>query len=385
MVCEAIDSVLAQTYRDFEVIVVDDGSTDNTREVLQKYGDSIRYIYRENGGQCAALNTGLAHARGEYIAFLDSDDLFLPRKIEVQLKGFDRFPNVGMIYSRSYRFDKTPQTGGRRLEEVNDLVAEMQDIFEKMLLLRKAPLIHETLVRRDCFSQVGNFDEKVAVAADHYIWLRVTAHYRVAFVDATVAGYRQHTDQASQAARRQGKYVADLDYILRRVAADLPAMRQTPHVYQSIQRARALLNVERACYTFSADDERRGIERLREALSSGELLREDGEQIIQIVTNYGDAFDAGDASYAKSTGLLHAVWDNLPPRYRYLRKHLRRHLSFRHHDRACLALKRGETIAAAVEAIRWLRYREPWRVPSFVKRALTGAGVRLRRNHVQGL
>ena len=89
MVCKAIDSALNQTYKEIEIIVIDDGSADNTQELLvQKYRDTIRYFYQENRGVAGARNAGIQESRGEYIAFLDSDDMWMPTKLEAQMKIF---------------------------------------------------------------------------------------------------------------------------------------------------------------------------------------------------------------------------------------------------------------------------------------------------------
>ena len=86
LICETIDSILAQTYKDYEIIVVDDGSTDNTQEVLKRYGDKVRYFYQQNQGQASAWNFAVRQSSGEYIALLDSDDLWLPQKLECRQK-----------------------------------------------------------------------------------------------------------------------------------------------------------------------------------------------------------------------------------------------------------------------------------------------------------
>ena len=93
-VTHAIDSVLAQTYTDYEIIVVDDGSADNTKDVLLPYMDRIRYIYQENAGLSAARNTGIKAAKGDWIAFLDSDDEWLPGKLAVQMRAVERHPQL---------------------------------------------------------------------------------------------------------------------------------------------------------------------------------------------------------------------------------------------------------------------------------------------------
>ncbi|MCK4819314.1 glycosyltransferase family 2 protein, partial [bacterium] len=93
-ITQAIDSVLAQTYTDYEIIVVDDGSTDNTKEVMEPYMDRIRYIYQENAGVSAARNTGIKAAKGDWVAFLDSDDEWLPGKLAVQIRAVERHPQL---------------------------------------------------------------------------------------------------------------------------------------------------------------------------------------------------------------------------------------------------------------------------------------------------
>ena len=112
-ISEAIDSVLAQTYTNYEIIVVDDGSTDNTSQVVKAYGDRVRYIYRENQGVASARNLGIAKAEGEYIAFLDQDDLFFPNKLSEQLNCFELHPEAGIIHSGWLRINHCGEILGK--------------------------------------------------------------------------------------------------------------------------------------------------------------------------------------------------------------------------------------------------------------------------------
>ena len=105
LVSEAINSVLNQTYQDFEIIVVDDGSTDETCEKLRPYQDKIKYVYVKNGGAAYARNVGMKIARGKYIAFLDSDDLYYPYKIELQADFLDRFLGIHLVCTEISAFD----------------------------------------------------------------------------------------------------------------------------------------------------------------------------------------------------------------------------------------------------------------------------------------
>src|SRR5437867_1708261 len=104
-VVEAVESVLNQSFQDREVIVVDDGSTDDTRERLERFRGRIRYIYQRNKGLPAARNTGIRAARGAYVAFLDSDDLWLPEKLALQVPILDTRQQVGMVYTDAHLFD----------------------------------------------------------------------------------------------------------------------------------------------------------------------------------------------------------------------------------------------------------------------------------------
>jgi glycosyltransferase involved in cell wall biosynthesis len=104
---EAIQSVLDQTYQDFEVIVVDDGSTDDTRSVLDRFGDRITCIYQANQGKSIALNRGIAVSRGRYLAFLDSDDCWLPHSLQARLAAFEDDPELGVVYGRTLVIDET--------------------------------------------------------------------------------------------------------------------------------------------------------------------------------------------------------------------------------------------------------------------------------------
>src|SRR5437867_1504366 len=145
MVCETIESVLAQTYKDFEIIVIDDGSTDNTREMLKQFGSKIKYIYQNNQGQAMAMNNGIKISEGEYFANIGDDDLWLPEFLEYQTAVLDKNPEFAFVCSGLYFIDgvgkifKTSTEGSKRQKTFDDLV---QDNF----------VFHLTaLVRRKCF------------------------------------------------------------------------------------------------------------------------------------------------------------------------------------------------------------------------------------------
>lgn len=164
---EAIDSVLAQTYPDYEIIVVDDGSTDETREVLARYGDRISYIYQENAGVSAARNRGIKEARGEWIAFLDSDDEWVPEKLKKQLQCLDRYPDACGVVCDSEIF---ADDAVKRLFELRRVASDGDPCqLESRPLIRvlDAQFCTPTWVfRKSAISMAGGFDESISLYED---------------------------------------------------------------------------------------------------------------------------------------------------------------------------------------------------------------------------
>lgn len=183
-----IDSVLNQTYRDFEHIVVDDGTTDGTAEALKSYGNRIKYIRQENRGTAAATNAGVRASSGEYIAILDSDDAWLPQKLERQMPIFDQFPDTAAIYSHAYVID----AAGKLKEGVLLGQPFSQDgAFADLLRDDPIPLL-TAVVRRDCVDRLGGFNEGLPSISDWDLWIRISARWPIAFVPEPLALYRIH-------------------------------------------------------------------------------------------------------------------------------------------------------------------------------------------------
>lgn len=194
-----VESVLSQTYRDFEVVIVNDGSTDESDgEILRFLPDArIRYVRQANAGQAGAKNTGIGHSRGRYVAFLDADDRWDARKLEKQLPLFSD-PRVGVAFSRSRFIDE----GGREIPFVHRSkhLRPRSGSVAKHLLFDNFVPFSSSVVRRACFERAGAFDETLPMAIDWDLWLRISLEFDFAFVDEELISYRSgHRGQMSGA------------------------------------------------------------------------------------------------------------------------------------------------------------------------------------------
>jgi glycosyltransferase involved in cell wall biosynthesis len=193
---QAIDSALAQTYRPCEIIVVDDGSTDNTSEVLSGYGNKIRAFTQPNGGPASARNRGIQCVQGEFIAFLDADDFWLPHKLERQLDVLRAFSGTAMISTEMVAITNEsgmavdPVKGGTPISSTS--IIRLRDLLEY------APMIPSSvLIPKEYFRVLGFFDESLQGAEDMEMWWRVACHYPIVRVDERLTGYRVHSGSIS--------------------------------------------------------------------------------------------------------------------------------------------------------------------------------------------
>ena len=195
IVKEAIDSVLDQDFSDYELIVVDDGSDDNTREILGAYGTAITVLQQPNRGVSAARNRGIAAAAGGLIAFLDSDDLWLPGKLKTQVKFFEE--NADAVVNQ------TQEIWIRNGIRVNP--KKRHHKFSGMIFERSLALClvspSAVMIKKSLFEAVGVFDENLPACEDYDLWLRISCRYPVHLNDFPLIIKRGgHDDQLSKAA-----------------------------------------------------------------------------------------------------------------------------------------------------------------------------------------
>jgi len=202
MVKEAVASVLAQEYEDLELIVVDDGSTDGTAEEIRKYGGRVKLLLNtENRGVSAARNKGILHAKGKYVAFLDSDDLWVKGKLKIQAAFLDENPHYPLCY--------TDEIWIRRGKRVNPRIKHAKFsgwIFDKCLpLCTISP--SSAMMRKTLFAKVGLFDEALPVCEDYDFWLRISIRFPIFFINRKLIIKRGgHPDQLSQRSWGNDRY-----------------------------------------------------------------------------------------------------------------------------------------------------------------------------------
>lgn len=188
---EAIDSALVQTYKDIEIIVINDGSTDNTEEIAKSYGDKIRYYSKENGGVSTALNLALREMNGEYFSWLSHDDVYYPEKISRQIDQLASFEKENVVLYSNYDFidEKSRITTTARFSH------EMLVSKPEYALLRSAINGCTLLIPKKAFDEYGFFDENLKCTQDYDMWFRMMKTYDFMHMSEVLVKYRAHSQQ----------------------------------------------------------------------------------------------------------------------------------------------------------------------------------------------
>lgn len=214
----AINSVLSQSYEDYEIIVVDDGSTDDTEKIVNELStDKLRYVYQENKGRSAARNYGIKLARGEYVAFLDSDDTFTPSKLEFQVQILDYNPCYGLVYSYAKIIDENGDYLNAQYE--GNLSGW---IYPDLLFIRNNVITTPTvMVRARILAELGGFDESMDICEDLDLWCRIAREYQVKQICQPLAIIRI----------RSSEQINILEFMAGRTRYYKNAISQNPHLY----------------------------------------------------------------------------------------------------------------------------------------------------------
>lgn len=230
---QAIDSALKQTYRDFEIIVVDDGSTDGTRALVAVYEESVRYVYQSNQGASAARNAALSRSNGEFIAYLDADDLWRPDKLSRQVEFLDAHPNCGLVHTEVSVIDEQDTVLHACFnQDTKRPIPHGQCVRD--LLLRSHIQTLTVLERRTAFDDAGKFDSRLPVAQDYLHWISVSLQgYGVGYLPEPLGQYRWRTGSLMSSERR---LLGDFVKIYEILSTEYGLERsQAPEIMQLVQ------------------------------------------------------------------------------------------------------------------------------------------------------
>ncbi|MDX9703487.1 MAG: glycosyltransferase [Candidatus Auribacterota bacterium] len=253
---DTIDSVLNQTFDDIEIIVVDDGSTDNTSELMARYvsrfPDKIKYIKQRNQGPAIARNTGASYGNAEYIAFLDSDDLWLKEKLETQLAFFEKYPEYSFSYSDVYAMDEDGNIGKTMMRLKHPVSGE----FFYNLLKENFISLPTSMIRRKCFDKVGGFsaDPQIISTEDHHLWLKMARYYKGGYIDKPLAKYRIHSGSLSSQCICQRKREL---LVIDKIAQEFPDMYATGLKHFRDAKSRLNFEIGFICYRNNEFDKAR--------------------------------------------------------------------------------------------------------------------------------
>jgi glycosyltransferase involved in cell wall biosynthesis len=229
-IAETLQSIIAQTHQSWECIVVDDGSTDNTEKAVAEIAQKeprIKYIYQANQGASAARNNGLKHASGDYIQFLDADDLLERKKLEVHVNFLNENRHVDICYGDARYFPSdNPQQRWFRLTEIGEPWIHELNADESVLaafVTNNIP-INTALLRRNVINHVGVFDERIKFVEDWDFWFRCAKHemsFQFIRAEETLALIRSHGSSLTQIAKRRFEHLSHLTFLRNKFAQSL--------------------------------------------------------------------------------------------------------------------------------------------------------------------
>jgi glycosyltransferase involved in cell wall biosynthesis len=354
---QAIESALGQTHADLELIVVNDGSTDDTREVIRAFADPrLRYVEQENQGLSAARNAGLRGAWGRFVSFLDADDLFLPTKLADLLAALTADPEADLAAGQALPIDEQGHRVGHAFDR--PLPADPAD------LLFGNPLhVGSVLLRRAALDRVGAFDVSLRSYEDWDMWLRLArAGCRLRWVDRPVSLYRFHTHQMTRdGAQMTAASLAVLDKFFAESA--LPAAWE-----QRRDRAYSEAYLRAAANAYLAGETAAAQHHLERAIDlQPALLDDDARPLADRFSAWTELPKTGDP-----VNFLDTIYRHLPPRLDSLRRRRKEEIGRMTLRQAFEAYRVGDWTKTRSALRRLIRYRPAW----FVRRGVASILIR---------
>lgn len=359
-VARAIDSVLRQTLQDFEIIVVDDGSTDDVQQVLERYGDRVFYIYQEHRGCSAARNRGISEARGEYIAFLDADDWWLPAKLEKQVEALSLDATVGLVHAGYYLCG----VDGRILRAIHPWPGNDpgSNVFDQLLFRQFIGSPTFVMVRTAICQELGGFDESMAGGEDWDLWLRLALRCKVAYINEPLACYQMQTGDIAQRMASRRTSEAWL-HMIDKLFDQIEVQQCYGHL---LVHARAVAFVRAALLDLSVGNVADARERLRHGISANpQLFMPPLKEIFDLIAETATKWGQQSIPISHSLAMVDQFYDILPAPQRTLLSAYKRKLKARlcavqfysahaRKDRRSMQLLGAYTI---VQDVSWLSNR----------------------------
>ena len=312
---DTVESVLAQTFRDFELIVVDDGSTDNTCAVLKPYADAgqLTYIYQDNAERAVARNTGLRHATGEYLAFVDADDVWMPHKLQQQVDVLDAHPNVAIVYGAARYIDPQGQPvlyQGRAVDEETSTELLIQDhsrrLVEGNTLCGGGSCV---LTRRGWVNQLGGFDTTLSYPEDWDMWVRLARLGPFAYIPAVLMSYRVFGWNKVIKIETTERIIQQHLKIIDKMFVDWP---QDAAEREHLRRhALATYHLRVALYAYQAHEPEQGCAHLQQA-SEHNLSLHLRDHLVQLAIDRAMLIERDSGKLEPAEVFLQAFFANLP-------------------------------------------------------------------------
>lgn len=360
-----LESVFQQTFQDYEIIVIDDGSTDNTREVLTPYLHRIHYLYQENQERSAARNYGISFAQGEFIAFLDSDDLWFPHKLERQVTVMDEHPEVVLVFSQARYVDSQGNPTAFCGEWVDGKPAkdvEVRSFFEDFV---QGNVVYgggsTALVRREVLHQAGLFDTQITHGEDWDLWWRISAKGVFAYIPEPLTYYRVFGWKKLLQRQSTDKALQEHLYVIEKNLGHLP-----PEIRKRLYPlAQCHMTILAALGSYQLGEFERG-KRFLSQIGKIDPAWISPERILWLAVDRAKIIERDTGSYEEAIGFIRNVFQNLPSEIDLPRDSFRKAIGWLYISSAFEQHARGE-----IQKVRQYLMKGIPRVPQ----ALTNRGV----------